>query len=720
MAELRWNPLLRTWTLVASSRQNRPHMPADFCPFCPSSGRVPADYVVHAYDNDFPVLKQDPDPVEASDSQGPYRVEEAYGKCEVILYSKDHYATLSELSVDHIRKLVDLWRERDRALSADPKVKLVFPFENKGREVGVTMPHPHGQIYAYGHVPLKLRTELDSARDYYGSHARCIFCDMLAEERRRDVRVIADNGLFTAFLPHFTDYPYGAFIQSNGHLPSLSAFDDAAADGLADMLKQVTGAFDALYDKPFPYMMVMHQAPVNSPEYAGAGEYFHFHIEFYTPLRARDRIKYYASSEMGAWAAANVVDVEDSAVSLRSARLKFLDRHLPERHEPALRAEFIRAFGQAAADIQHFQSPARVNLIGEHIDYNGGLVLPVTIDLKLHIAVRLRDDDTVRAVTLQYPGPAQTTTLGQLASFKGGTGWQDYVFGVAATLAGKRPGSIDRGFDLLYSGSIPDGAGLSSSAALEAVTAAALNDLFGLGLDRPELAALCREAEIAYAGVQCGIMDQYAVLNGTDSAAVLLDCGRLTHELLPFRLGGARLVVMNTNKARRLGSSKYNERLAECRAALERLAAWRRKPDLCSYTPDELPGMESAIADATLFARARHCVTEQARVVQAADALRNGDIERFGKLLAESHQSLRADYQVTGAELDALCDAAAAQDGCYGARMTGAGFGGCALALVRDEAVPAFKRAVERLYAERTGLECSIYPCVPSAGAGSA
>lgn len=316
MAELRWNPLLRTWTMVASNRQARPHLPKDWCPFCPGSGKVPEQYDVYAYDNDFPALTQEPGTPD-SVADGPYRTMENYGKCEVILYSPDHHSSLAALQEGHIEKLLELLAERQHALSSDERVKYIFPFENRGEEVGVTMPHPHGQIYAYPFIPQKIKTELDSCREHYETSGHCLLCAMNREERAFTQRVIGENDSFLAYLPFFTDYPYGVFIVSKRHFGDLRQLTATEKIDLARILKRVTGAFDKLFDRPFPYMMCVHQTPVNSEEYADAAEFYHFHIEFYPPLREAKKIKFYASSEMGAWAACNPHAVEETAVALR-------------------------------------------------------------------------------------------------------------------------------------------------------------------------------------------------------------------------------------------------------------------------------------------------------------------------------------------------------------------------------------------------------------------
>lgn len=325
MAELRWNPLLRTWTMVAANRQARPHLPQNWCPFCPGSGKVPEHYDVHAYNNDFPALTLNPE-VPDSVVSGPYKAAQNYGKCEVILYSPEHHATLSALSVDHIVKLVNLLANRFIDLAHDPNIKYIFEFENRGEEVGVTMPHPHGQIYAYSFVPQKIEVELASCQQYYAEAQSCLLCDMNETEGAFQQRVIAENASFIAYIPFFTDYPHGVFIVSKRHAGNITDFNDLEKRDLAVMLKNITGAFDALFNKPFPYMMCFHQTPVNSPQYQEAHQYYHFHIEFYTPLREADKLKFYASSEMGAWAACNPMAVEQTAEQLRQAYHRFVSQ----------------------------------------------------------------------------------------------------------------------------------------------------------------------------------------------------------------------------------------------------------------------------------------------------------------------------------------------------------------------------------------------------------
>lgn len=319
MAELRWNPLLNDWVMIASHRQERPQMPKDWCPFCPGSGKVPDNYDVLAYDNDFPALMLNP-PEPDNVATEFYKVAPAYGKCEVILYSPDHYTSLPKLSVSHIRKLVDLWCNRFIELSKYEKIKYVFIFENRGEVVGVTIPHPHGQIYGYSYIPLKILRELESCKRYYEEKNECLICRMNIEETSFKKRIIIENKHFLTYLPFFTEYPYGVFIVSKAHKSRIIDFTDEEKTSLAEILRDTVGTLDSLFDYEFPYMLCMHQSPVNSES---CDEFYHFHIEFYPPMRSRDKQKFNASSETGAWAPCNTTSPEEKAEELRSAYRRF-------------------------------------------------------------------------------------------------------------------------------------------------------------------------------------------------------------------------------------------------------------------------------------------------------------------------------------------------------------------------------------------------------------
>lgn len=318
MAELRYDPLTNDWIMIASHRQNRPQMPKDWCPFCPGSGKVPDDFDVLEYDNDFPALSQNP-PVPDDVAAGPYKTAPCHGKCEVILYSKEHTVTLPELPLPHVRKLVDLWCERHNIISADEKIKYVFIFENRGEVVGVTMPHPHGQIYGYPFIPKKLELECASMKKHKKETGKCLICDMMETEISEKKRIIFENEDFVVFIPFFSAYPYGLYIVSKAHKQYITEFTEREKDNLAAAIKNAAGTLDSLFDYTFPYMMCMHQAPVNSGDVSD----FHFHIEFYPPMRSRDKQKFNASSETGAWAHCNPTCPEEKAEELRAAYKKF-------------------------------------------------------------------------------------------------------------------------------------------------------------------------------------------------------------------------------------------------------------------------------------------------------------------------------------------------------------------------------------------------------------
>ncbi len=321
MAELRYNPFRNDWVMVTSARQNRPQMPKGRCPFCPGWRKVPGEYDVLRYDNDFPALSMNP-PEPDNVATAFFKVEKAYGKCEVILYSSDHTATLPQLSVAHVRKLVDLWCERFDELSKYEEFKYVMIFENRGETVGVTMPHPHGQIYAYPFLPQKVGIKFDSVRKHLAETGRCLFCDWLKAERDFKQRVIFEDAHFSVVIPFFAEFAYGTQIISNVHKKYITELGDEEKTSLAKTVRNTVGMYDSLFDMPFPYMMCMYNAPVNTDDVEG----FHFHIEFFPPMRAKDKQQFLASSETGAGAHCNPTAPEEKAAELRQAYQKYIAR----------------------------------------------------------------------------------------------------------------------------------------------------------------------------------------------------------------------------------------------------------------------------------------------------------------------------------------------------------------------------------------------------------
>lgn len=320
MAELRYNPITRDWVMVASHRQDRPQMPKDWCPFCAGSGKVPdGGYDVLRYGNDFPALSQTP-PVPDAVATDFYITRPAYGRCEVLLYSDKHDARLWELSDKHVHKLARMWRECFEDMKADTEIKYVYIFENRGELVGVTMPHPHGQAYGYSFIPQKLNSELLSVNDHYSKTGECLFCHVLREEEFDGRRIIFKNKHFTVFIPFFSPVAYGVHIMSNRHIMNIGEMDTAELNALGETVRDCAGMYDYLFNKPFPYMMCMHNSPVNSGDTVKT---WHFHIEYYPPMRDENKQQFFASSETGAGAWCNPTAPEEKALELRAAYKRY-------------------------------------------------------------------------------------------------------------------------------------------------------------------------------------------------------------------------------------------------------------------------------------------------------------------------------------------------------------------------------------------------------------
>lgn len=375
----------------------------------------------------------------------------------------------------------------------------------------------------------------------------------------------------------------------------------------------------------------------------------------------------------------------------------------------SLKRQFIERYGGTEEGIRIYHAPGRVNLIGEHTDYNGGYVFPAALTFGTTMLVRARTDGTMGLASTNFPA-AGRISLEEIV-YDPADDWMNYPKGVVHELrrTGFDPGG---GFDILYCGEIPNGAGLSSSASIEVVTAFGLLELSGHPTDTVEIAKLAQRAENEFVGVKCGIMDQFAVANGKRNHAILLLCDTLEYELVPFESGKYKLVIGNTNKRRELADSKYNERRAECDQAVRDLrAAFPDLELLGRLTVDEFRAHAHLIESDTVRRRAQHVVEEIDRVRRSVDVLKRGDLEAFGRLMNASHDSLRDLYEVTGPELDAMVDAARGIPGVLGSRMTGAGFGGCTVSLVHEDAVETFTREVGARYTEATGLTADFYVC---------
>jgi len=293
-------------------------MPKNWCPFCVGSGRVPDEgYDVLRYSNDFPAMSTEP-PAPDDVAGGLFVTQPAYGRCDVLLYDKHHNARLADLTDEHVHKLARLWLEVYGDFASDPKIKYAFIFENRGEVVGVTMPHPHGQAYAYPFVPRVIRDELAGAKEHFDATGGCLFCDLLAQEIADGRRMIYENEHYALYSPFFAQTAYSTHITAKRHVASLAQMTGAELDALGEIVRDASGMYDALFDTPFPYMMCMHNAPTGGD----SDEFFHFHIEFIPPMRSAEKQQFFASSETGAGAWCNPTCPEERAQELRSAWIK--------------------------------------------------------------------------------------------------------------------------------------------------------------------------------------------------------------------------------------------------------------------------------------------------------------------------------------------------------------------------------------------------------------
>lgn len=416
-------------------------------------------------------------------------------------------------------------------------------------------------------------------------------------------------------------------------------------------------------------------------------------------------------------------------------------------------------------DVEVYFAPGRVNLIGEHTDYNGGHVFPCALTIGTYAAVRMRQDRSLRFYSLNFKEKGVIISSLDELIYHREDDWANYPKGVLWAFAHHSAsdsapdtdykgeggsgdkgtcdkGSGDNGFgdndfsdkgsgdkgsgdkvhnyntscfmpkygmDIVYWGNIPNSSGLSSSASIEVLTAYIIKDMYYPDISLKDISLLCQYAENKFIGVNCGIMDQFAIAMGKKDHAIFLNTSNLSYEYAPVRLAGSRLVIACSNKKRGLGDSKYNERRSECEEALRRLQNVKPVNSLGELSEEEFEQYKHVIGDETLIRRAKHAVYENGRTVRAVKALNNGDITAFGRLMVESHESLRDDYEVTGIELDTLVESALKQEGVTGARMTGAGFGGCTVNIVEETHIESFIKEVGKTYKEKIGYNADFY-----------
>ena len=378
----------------------------------------------------------------------------------------------------------------------------------------------------------------------------------------------------------------------------------------------------------------------------------------------------------------------------------------------AIVEEFIKLYGGDRSDIRIFESPGRVNMIGEHTDYNGGFVFPAALTMKNTIVVRKRDDNIIRlkATSLDVMVEADINKLDSYRDLE----WGNYQLGVAYMM--QQAGYDLVGCDMLYDGTVPYGSGLSSSAAIEVSTALCFakfsNEKNGIDkeIDMIEMAKIGQKAENQYCGVNCGIMDQFASAMGKKDHAIFLKCDNLTFDYAPLVLDGKKIILSNTKKKHALGDSKYNERRSECEKGFEILhSAMPEKNCLGEISVKEFEANKHLIKDEVILKRIKHVIYEDERVLESVEALKCGDIAKFGQLMNQSHDSLQYDYEVTGDELDIMVEEARKIKGVVGSRMTGGGFGGCTVSIVDDGSVDEFIKTVGANYEKRTGITPEFY-----------
>jgi len=370
-----------------------------------------------------------------------------------------------------------------------------------------------------------------------------------------------------------------------------------------------------------------------------------------------------------------------------------------------LKIEFQQRFGEGKNNCALFFAPGRINIIGEHLDYNGGFVLPCALSMGTWLVVRKRDDRLVKLASQNFDSSIEIS-LNEIHE-KRGNSWWNYPLGVIHEFSIVT--QIDCGFEMMFGGDLPVGVGLSSSASIEIVTAFAMNNLFQTMLTLKEIALLSRRAENNFIGVQCGIMDQYTVALGKKDHALFLNCLTAEHEYIPAEIDDYSFIISNTNKPRQLESSAFNERFHECQLALKTMQRLLTVNEIAEATPDQFEMIEHWFPDENTRKRAHHLVFENNRVKKARKALSSDDVFELATLMNESHASLRDNYEVSCDELETIVNAARLVDGCLASRISGAGFGGCTISLIRRDARGKFCDEVKRSFQKSTGLTAEFY-----------
>lgn len=743
-SELRRDPLTGEWNVYAAHRMNRTFMPpANENPLAPTKpGELPTeipadDYDVVVFENRFPSLSLHMDVPEdfarLVDGEELYPRRPALARCEVVCFTPDVSSTFADLPYHRARTVVEAWAHRTRELSEIDGVRLVFPFENRGREIGVTLQHPHGQIYSYPYLPPRAAAIAEQSRRHLEETGRSLFDDVLAAEKRSGRRIVAEGEHFTAFVPAAAKWPVEVMLMANRDVPDFAALTDDEKDELTRMYLDLLGRMDRFFEgvARTPYIAAWNQAPVGDDRRHGR-----LHLQLYSMMRSPGRMKFLAGSEsgQGAW----ISDTTPERIADRFREVAGASWS-PSRDDARGAADaaklFAGAFGAEPAGT--WAAPGRVNLIGEHVDYAGGICLPFALSQRTWVAVSPRDDGRYRLVS--DAGGAEPEVR-EIAVGDVGPGhpddWTGYVVGSiwAQQRAGALPEDLG-GFDIAVTSDVPIGGGLSSSAALECSAALAARELTdgpvggpadedGAGV-RADLVAACISAENDVVGASTGGLDQRISLFGRAGNALAIDYADDSAVQVPCDLAGHGLAVLviDTRAPHALADGQYASRrgvidavtaglgvssLREVDDAVGAAAAWAR-----DHVPD---GSTADEWEAVVVKRVRHVVSEIDRTATAIDQLREGDMAAFGESMCASHASLRDDYEVSCPELDLAVDSAMAA-GAVGARMTGGGFGGSAIALVGEDRVRPVADAVAAAFADAGFRPPRFLVAVPSDGA---
>jgi galactose-1-phosphate uridylyltransferase (family 1) len=799
--------------IVAAHRNNRPwtgetrpararEVPAHAadCPLCPgnvrvSGARTPSYDGIFVFDNDLPCVGPAA-PADLGAPQGIYRNSPARGVARVVCYTPRHDLTLAELDLPQIVALLGAWQEQYRDLGGRPEVNHVLTFENKGEVVGVSNPHPHGQIYATNFVFKTIENEVATGRRYWQERRRTLVEDIIAAERADGRRLLTERDSAVAFVPYFARYAYETFVVPRQAHASIADLSAAEVGDLAAVLQEVLVRFDNLWRMSFPYVLVLHQAPTDGRRHEG----FHFHLEFHPPLRKPDLLKYLAGPEVGGGSFLSDTSPEEKAAELRAVPTV----HYKRAAEPASRppaathadprvrmsdvSEFVALLCAPPAPLRDFfapgrpvtiaRAPGRLDVMGGIADYSGSLVLQLPLGEAALVAVQPAEDGDVRVVSLAAEAGQDTRTLTlRRAEFEellaGGydaarrwfghdpaTGWAAYVVGALLVLARERAARFGQGLRVLVRSHVPEGKGVSSSAALEVATMQAAAHLLGNPPEGPELARLCQVAENHVVGAPCGIMDQMtAALGRADHLLALLCQPAEVRGFVPLPPGlgfwdidsGTRHAVSGSDYTAVRAGAFMGYRILADLAGLRPLGPgpggtlrfegprWRgylanlRPQEFADVYAARLPeamsgaeflrrygGSTDAVAriepERTYAVRqpTAHPIHEHARVQRFAQLLAGppdeAGLREMGGLMYAAHAS----YSACGLGSDGtdrlveLVREAGEAAGLYGAKIIGGGSGGTVAVLGRAGAGAAVA-AVARRYAQETGWGGAVF-----------